>query len=180
MTLYISNSAQEIGNIQDFKGMNQPPFNDETITVINSRGDVYTTGTIHMGWNSPTYSWSLTSDYLEEGTHISIEQSGEYLDVSFIDETGLYPLNYLIYIDTDFNPVEVYSFSDLPSEALHISLMKADDKDYVEGVLDVSVTALDSEGKPVSDSATYYIYIFANHNVLRDKLRDETDKRRIN
>lgn len=174
---FIALSAQEIGSPNDYDGMNNLPFINEDETVINTRRFIYTTGIIDTGKSAPSYSWGFSSSYLEEGKHIIIVQSGSTLEVSYVDYLGIFPVDYITYLDVNHKSLNVGDWDELPNEneAIHITKLREDPKDYVEGTLDVTVSSPDGSG-----SGTFKVYVFADYNDSRDFLLEEVNKRRYN
>ena len=164
-------------------------------TIINTDEDVFVQTTITA---SETVEWEWSLNPIGDAppqeqivpTNFVIapdsEPTSTQLNVSYIDNERLFPLDWIRYKTFDNQIVQVDFWEDVPQpdQSPYIFFMKPNNNNMWQWELEVTASPAGSTtgttgGTTQSVTATYIIQIFTNYNTNRDILVDEIDKRRI-
>ena len=117
-----------------------------------------------------------------DDVNFSLEGSGFTFTVSYVDEVGLFPFQFLDYLDANRERQRVSGFDELPppEDAGDVILMQEFDQDLWEWQITITATGLDDDSPPApaSETGVYTVMVRANYDTSRDQLIEAVDARR--
>ena len=132
--------------------------------------DVYVDADITSSVNVIEWTWDVqgtTGSPPDNPPNIVVTPDGNVLNVAYVDNSGLFPLQFIRYLMPDGTPVVVQEWDDVPAVALspEIVAMRAGDTNLLEWQL--TANAQTNMG---TDTGIYTLRIFSNYSVNRDIL----------
>lgn len=117
-----------------------------------------------------------------EGVNFSFTPAGMSFIVEYYDDEGLFPFQYIDYLNPDREQVRVFDQLELPDPEVspYIIEMREDDKDLLDWELDLTAIGLDTAATPAPKEANakFILRVRANYDVSKEKLKEGINARR--
>jgi hypothetical protein len=115
--------------------------------------------------------------------NFSFSGAGSTFDASYISEVGLFPLQFIRYLDPSAEAFQVDDWDQLPdpSESPEVVKMIEDTKDLLDWQLIVTATGIDTNVAPPVPATvvgTYDLRVFANYDTSKELLKQAVEERR--
>lgn len=115
--------------------------------------------------------------------NFSFSGSGNTFNASYVSEAGLFPLQFIRYLDPNAQAFDVPSWDELPepADSPEITKMIEDTKDLLDWTLTVTATGIDTNVAPPVPAVvvgTYDLRVFANYNTSKELLKQAVEERK--